>query len=61
MKVELPSFECQRCGHKWHPKKEQMPVCCAFCKSPYWNIASDKPSEALAKHSKECVPCRDLQ
>lgn len=58
MKVKLPTFECQRCGHHWHPKKEEMPRCCAFCKSPYWNTAPNKESEVKAKHISMCGTCR---
>jgi len=37
MQVKLPMFECLRCGHKWYPKKPEVPRCCGKCKSPYWN------------------------
>lgn len=36
-KVKLPKFKCKRCGHQWMPRKEQIPICCGKCKSPYWN------------------------
>lgn len=49
---------CLRCAHKWHPKKEKLPLCCAFCKSPYWNTAPDKTSSRLADHQKKCKACR---
>lgn len=58
MKLDLPTFECLRCGHRWHPKKEEVPVCCAFCKSPYWQKPSEKPSEALERHQKKCEACK---
>ncbi len=35
--VKIPKFICLRCGHKWYPRKEQRPLCCGKCKSPYWN------------------------
>src|SRR6266567_8730761 len=27
---------CQRCGHKWVPRKKATPVTCPSCRSPYW-------------------------
>ncbi len=45
MKIKLPTLKCLRCGHKWYPKREEMPLRCAKCKSPYWN----KPRGPLAK------------
>jgi predicted nucleic acid-binding Zn-ribbon protein len=59
MKIHLPTLECLRCGHMWHPKKESMPMCCAFCKSPYWKIPSEKTSDAMRKHTDGCEPCRE--
>lgn len=38
--VELPVFECLRCSHKWSPRKSEVPLRCAGCKSPYWKTAS---------------------
>lgn len=57
-KVKLPTFECLRCGHVWHPKKEEMPTCCGFCKSPYWNKSADAESRAKERHGLECVSCK---
>lgn len=54
--IKLPTFKCTRCGHKWHPKKEEVPLRCAKCKTPYWNkpkviknkpLTSDHPSDIL--------------
>jgi len=37
----LKGWKCQRCGHEWLPrKKEEKPVVCPKCKSPYWNRKS---------------------
>lgn len=38
MKIKLPTMKCKRCGHEWYPKREEMPIRCAKCKTPYWNI-----------------------
>lgn len=35
--VKLPTMECTRCGHTWHPAKPLMPKRCGNCKSPYWD------------------------
>lgn len=37
--IQLPKYECPRCGHVWFPRKEQRPSRCAGCKDPRW----DKP------------------
>jgi hypothetical protein len=50
--VKLPSFTCKRCGHTWHPRKEQVPVCCAACKSPYWNQDRPEKEEPKAEPAK---------
>lgn len=38
---------CLRCGHDWASKQEQ-PMVCPACKSPYWNTPKKdkKPVEA---------------
>lgn len=58
--IKLPTFECTRCGHHWHPKKEEKPRCCGFCKSSYWDKPVDKESEVKARHVKECTACKVL-
>ena len=42
--VVLPTLECLRCGHTWHPRRSQLPTCCPKCGSPYW----DKPRREKA-------------
>lgn len=58
MKVKLPTFECLRCGHRWHPRNEELPKCCGFCKSPYWNEPTDEESKAKERHELECAACK---
>jgi len=36
--------KCLRCGHEW-PSKQEHPITCAKCRSPYW----DKPKKDLDK------------
>lgn len=42
--VELPVFECLRCGHKWSPRKPERPLRCGACKTPYWGIPPGQES-----------------
>ena len=28
---------CLRCGHNWRPRKDDPPVQCPKCRSPYWD------------------------
>lgn len=57
VEITLPVFECLRCTHHWHPKKPEKPVCCAFCKSPYWDKQPEKPVGAKKRHDRECKTC----
>ena len=50
MKIKLPVFTCKRCGHKWHPRKERKPICCARCKSPYWDIEPMEKKNVVKKN-----------
>jgi ribosomal protein L37E len=59
MQIRLPTLECLRCGHKWHPKKEEMPERCGFCKTPYWRKAAGNPSGAKGKHIMGCKSCKE--
>jgi predicted Zn-ribbon and HTH transcriptional regulator len=34
--MELPSLECLKCGHTWHPRTNELPGVCPRCKSPKW-------------------------
>jgi hypothetical protein len=55
MKVKLPTFECLRCEHKWHPEKESEPKVCAYCKSPYYkSVSMQGASPQRARHAREC-------
>lgn len=42
MEIKLPSFECKRCGHTWHPRSSKPPRVCPKCKSSRWNIEQGK-------------------
>ena len=38
MKIKIEGFKCERCDHEWVSRKENIPIVCPKCKSPYWNI-----------------------
>jgi predicted Zn-ribbon and HTH transcriptional regulator len=35
--LAVPQLSCERCGHKWYPRKAVYPKRCARCRTPYWN------------------------
>lgn len=35
-KLTLPTLKCKRCGHKWAPRRPELPKYCPNCKSPRW-------------------------
>ena len=38
IKITLKGFKCERYKHEWIPRnKEDIPIICPKCKSPYWN------------------------
>jgi len=43
-KKEIKVYECkcERCGHSWITRSEDVPVVCPKCKSPYWNKPIEK-------------------
>lgn len=43
MFIELPTYTCLRCGHRWVPRIPK-PRHCARCNSPYW----DRPRKLTA-------------
>ena len=52
--LNLPNLECNRCGHKWVPRKVTLPKNCPNpkCKSPYWN----KPRKYQTNVKEETRP-----
>lgn len=36
-KVKLNGYECLKCKHRWVARTKEKPVCCAKCKTPYWD------------------------
>lgn len=50
-RVTVKQYHCCRCGHDWMPrKKDEVPLRCAGCKSPYWNVPA---KGAAAPETKE--------
>lgn len=45
--VKVDGYRCERCEHIWvareEREKDDLPVICPKCKSPYWN----KPKKRL--------------
>jgi hypothetical protein len=39
----LPTFQCKRCRHCWHPRTNETPVKCPKCGSPYWDRERQSP------------------
>ena len=50
VKVKIPRLECQRCGHKWHPRTEDVRSC-PRCHSPRWD--EPRPVEEEPAPSEE--------
>jgi len=50
-KKEIKLFECkcERCGHKWITRNQEIPIVCPKCKNPYW----DKPKTKFTKNDKK--------
>ena len=63
--MPLPTYECLRCGHKWHPRSDRRPDRCPKCNSPYWDrprkgsdtpitvdhLKYDSHSKSIPRHS----------
>jgi len=45
IELKVKAYQCERCLHRWIPKKEQYPITCPKCKSAYW----DKPRQNKEK------------
>ena len=39
IKMSLPTLTCERCGHIWYPRRENLPKVCPSCKSKKWQEA----------------------
>jgi predicted Zn-ribbon and HTH transcriptional regulator len=48
IKLLVPGFRCERCGHEWVPRGKA-PTVCPKCKSPYW----DKPRKDTKKKASD--------
>lgn len=64
--VLTPAFQCERCFHRWLPRKKgnddiqlHQPQVCPKCKSPYWNKPRQKelaPEKRAAHHGRPDTP-----
>ena len=58
MKISLNSLQCQRCSHRWVPRKTEVRVC-PRCHSPYWDKRKGFSSvleEMVRRIVKLCEP-----
>lgn len=37
MKIKIKKIECNKCKHKWSPRKEDVRQC-PKCKTAYWEV-----------------------
>jgi len=53
--MKLPRYECNRCGYKWVPRSEKVPMACANpkCRSPYWNKIRERKVKQVDKNSED--------
>lgn len=43
IKFSVEGYQCERCGHKWVPRKsDNEPRVCPKCKSAWWNVPKKK-------------------
>ncbi len=43
IEIKVSGYKCERCEHEWIPRnKQETPVICPKCKSPYWNKPKKK-------------------
>ena len=44
--MKLIQFQCQKCDHKWYPRREAIPKVCPVCKRFDWKKDSLKSRKA---------------
>ena len=42
-KIEVNKCVCDKCGHEWITRNEEIPKVCSKCKSVNWNKSQEKP------------------
>lgn len=50
--IIVRKLTCERCLYAWIPRKEELPVTCPQCGSPYWNRPRKLPSLENGKLKK---------
>jgi hypothetical protein len=53
-RVDLPKFECARCGHQWFARAEDVPRVCPRCKSP----SGTSPATSARRRPRFANPSR---
>lgn len=53
--VKMPHWKCERCGHTWVPRTEEVPRTCPHpkCRSIYWDIPRKHPKRTQVKKNGE--------
>lgn len=52
MKIKVEACQCNVCEHVWLPR-EPDPLCCAKCKTPYWDRQKNVYTPKRRKKSKQ--------
>ena len=40
--ITVMKCTCERCGHGWITRSQEIPKVCPKCKNPYWNTPKKK-------------------
>ena len=46
VKITITKYKCERCGHIWSPRKNDVRIC-PKCKSPYFDKPKKKKHENI--------------
>lgn len=53
--MSLPTFECLRCGWRWHPRSNKKPDRCPKCNSPYWDSPPGKAALIIENDDQDII------
>lgn len=56
MTIEIPTLECKRCRHEWHPRAGKRPEACPHCRSRMWDKAKRAVEESVSEPAVEPEP-----
>jgi predicted Zn-ribbon and HTH transcriptional regulator len=46
--ITVMGYKCERCGHEWIPRGEEIPRVCPKCRSAWWN----KPKKPMMPYDE---------